>query len=82
MEHLANYSHDFLTQVIKSAFKNLSHGPKPPQYLHPSYASERATVDAAKELGYDSLKDLQLAVIRGIVSMQECTHFPLFQKCE
>ena len=43
---------------------------------------ERAAVDAAKELGYDSLKDLQLAVIRGIVSWQECTHFPLFQKCE
>ena len=31
---------------------------------------ERAAVDAAKELGYDSLKDLQLAVIRGIVSWQ------------
>ena len=43
---------------------------------------ERAAVDAAKELGYDSLKDLQLAVIQGIVSWQECTHFPLFQKCE
>ena len=43
---------------------------------------EGAAVDAAKELGYDSLKDLQLAVIRGIVSWQECTHFPLFQKCE
>ena len=43
---------------------------------------ERAAVDAAKELGYDSLKGLQLAVIRGIVSWQECTHFPLFQKCE
>ena len=42
MKHLANYSHDFLSQVIKSAFKNLGHGPKPPppQYLHPPYASD------------------------------------------
>ena len=39
-------------------------------------------VDAAKELDYDSLKDPQLAVTRGIVSWQEYTHFPLFQKCE
>ena len=40
MEHLANYSHDLLTQVINSASKNLGHGPKPPQYLHHSYASD------------------------------------------
>ena len=44
-----------------------------------SRGAKRAAVDAAKELGYDSLKDLQLAGIRGIVSWQEYTYFP---KCE
>lgn len=32
---------------------------------------ERAAVDAAKQLGYDSLRDLQLEVIKGVVSGQD-----------
>ena len=39
---------------------------------------ERAPVDAAKELGYDSLKDSIDKDTRNCIS----AHFPLFQKCE